>query len=79
MLGLIRRYKEKREWARSTARQLVENHGHEARSMIRQRMIELTRQRSDTSLESLVKCEVDLLLGIKPRVDTATRYLDDHR
>ena len=79
MLRLIRRYKEERQWARQSARDLVATHGHDARHIIRQRMVERTHRRANTSLESLVKREIDKLLDIDPHVDTATRYTDNHR
>lgn len=79
MLRLIRRNKEKRQWARQSARDLVATHGEDARHIIRQRMVKRTLRRADTSLESLVKLEIDKLLDIDPHVDTATRYIEDHR
>lgn len=79
MIRIFGRWRAKRLAVRELADEIIANSGKDAYQLIRLRIVERVMNKQDVSFECRVKREIEKRLGIEPRVDTATRYLEENR
>lgn len=77
MLQWLRRRRQFRERAEARADALIARHGENARSVAYSQSREPVQTEDDRALAYAVRRIIEKRLGIRPRVDTATRYLEE--
>jgi hypothetical protein len=76
MFGFVKRWLDERRRADLAADRLIAEHGRDAWAIVDNICRDQNRDPDDRSFHYLVRARIEKKLGIPPRVDTATRYLE---
>ena len=76
MFRFVKRWIDERRRAEAAAERMIAQHGREAWAIANRVRRDQSRDPEYRRFHSLVRRRIERKLGIPPRVDTATRYLE---